>query len=101
MHRGGVRIVVGGGRDELSQRMRERIEEAIARTSRNTNGVLNVCLNYGGRAEIVDAVRRVAAEGLKPDQVDEAAIAALLYNPDLPDPDLLIRTASEHRACHL
>ena len=97
MHRRGVRIVVSGSRDELSQRMRERIEEAIARTSRNTNGVLNVCLNYGGRAEIVDAVRRVAAEGLKPDQVDEAAIAARLYNPDLPDPDLIIRTAGEHR----
>jgi undecaprenyl diphosphate synthase len=97
MHRRGVRIVVSGSRDELSQRMRERIEEAIARTSRNTNGVLNVCLNYGGRAEIVDAVRRVAAEGLKPDQVDEAAIAARLYNADLPDPDLIIRTAGEHR----
>src|SRR5256886_13549061 len=65
MHRRGVRIVVSGRRDELSQRMRERIDEAIARTSRNTNGVLNVCLNYGGRAEIVDAVRRIAAEGLK------------------------------------
>ena len=97
MHRRGVRIVVSGRRDELSQRMRERIDEAIARTSRNTNGVLNVCLNYGGRAEIVDAMRRIAAEGLKPEQVDEAAIAARLYNPDLPDPDLIIRTAGEHR----
>jgi len=97
MHRRGVRIVVCGRRDELSQRMRERIDEAIARTSRNTNGVLNVCLNYGGRAEIVDAMRRIAAEGLKPEQVDEAAIAGRLYNPDLPDPDLIIRTAGEHR----
>ena len=97
MHRRGVRIVVSGRRDELSQRMRERIDEAIARTSRNANGVLNVCLNYGGRAEVVDAMRRVAAEGLKPEQVDEAAIAARLYNPDLPDPDLIIRTAGEHR----
>jgi len=97
MHRRGVRIVVSGRRDELSQRMRERIDEAIARTSRNTTGVLNVCLNYGGRAEIVDAVRRIAAEGLRPEQVDEVAIAARLYNPDLPDPDLIIRTAGEHR----
>src|SRR5262249_17326816 len=97
MHRRGVRIVVSGRRDELSQRMRERIDEAIARTARNTNGVLNVCLNYGGRAEIDDAVRRVVAEGVATDQVDEAAIAGRLYNPGLPDPDLIIRTAGEHR----
>src|SRR5438477_1457547 len=97
MHRRGVRIVVSGRRDELSARMRERIDEAIARTAANRNGVLNVCLNYGGRAEIVDAVRRMLADGLRPDQVDEAAITARLYNPDLPDPDLIIRTAGEHR----
>lgn len=97
MHRRGVRIVVSGRRDELSPRMRERIDEAIARTARNTNGVLNVCLNYGGRAELVDAVRKIAADGLQPAQIDEAAIAARLYNPDLADPDLLIRTAGEHR----
>ena len=97
MHRRGVRIVVSGRRDELSARMRERIDEAIARTAANRNGVLNVCLNYGGRAEIVDAVRRMLADGLRPDQVDEAAITTRLYNPDLPDPDLIIRTAGEHR----
>src|SRR5262249_42787187 len=66
-------------------------------TARNTNGVLNVCLNYGGRAEIVDAVRRIVADGLAPEHVDEAGIAARLYNPELPDPDLIIRTAGEHR----
>jgi len=97
MHRRGVRIVVSGRRDELSGRMRERIDEAIARTAGNRNGVLNVCLNYGGRAEIVDAVRRLLADGLRPDQVDEGSLGARLYNPDLPDPDLIIRTAGEHR----
>ncbi len=97
MHRRGVRIVVSGRRDELSQRMRDRIDEAIARTAGNRNGVLNVCLNYGGRAEIVDAVKRAIADGLRSDQVDEQAISERLYNPDLPDPDLIIRTAGEHR----
>jgi undecaprenyl diphosphate synthase len=97
MHRRGVRIVVSGRRDELSPRMRERLDEAIARTARNTNGVLNVCLNYGGRAEIVDAIRKLVADGTPADQVDENAIGARLYNPDLPDPDLIIRTAGEHR----
>ena len=97
MHRRGVRIVVSGRRDGLSQRMRDRIDEAMARTARNTNGVLNVCLNYGGRAELVDSVRRLVEEGVPPDKIDEAAIASHLYNPDLPDPDLIIRTAGESR----
>ena len=97
MHRRGVRIVVSGRRDGLSSRMRDRIEEAVARTAENKNGVLNVCLNYGGRAEIVDSVCRLIEEGVPPDQVDEAAISARLYVPDLPDPDLIIRTAGESR----
>ena len=97
MHRRGVRIVVSGRRDGLSPRMRDRIEEAVARTARNTNGVLNVCLNYGGRAELVDAVRRLVREGVPADQIDESAIASRLYVPDLPDPDLIIRTAGESR----
>ena len=97
MHRRGVRIVVSGRRDELSRKMRERIDEAMERTARNTNGVLNVCLNYGGRAELVDAVRRLVADGVAPNDIDEAAIARRLYVPELPDPDLIIRTAGERR----
>jgi undecaprenyl diphosphate synthase len=97
MHRRGVRIVVSGRRDELSPKMRERIDEAIERTARNTNGVLNICLNYGGRAELVDAVRRLVADGVPPQEVDEASITSRLYVPDLPEPDLIIRTAGERR----
>jgi undecaprenyl diphosphate synthase len=97
MHRRGVRIVFSGRRGDLSPRMRDRIDEAVRRTAANTNGVLNVCLNYGGRAEIADAVKRLVAEGVPVDQVDEAAITSRLYNPDLPDPDLIIRTAGESR----
>jgi undecaprenyl diphosphate synthase len=97
MHRRGVRIVFSGRGEELSPRMRERIDQAVRRTANNTNGVLNVCLNYGGRAEIVDAVKKLVADGVEPSQIDEAAIASRLYNPDLPDPDLIIRTAGESR----
>jgi undecaprenyl diphosphate synthase len=97
MHRRGVRIVFSGRAEDLSPRMRDRISEAVTRTADNKNGVLNVCLNYGGRAEIVDAVKKLVAEGLEPGQIDEAAIAARLYNPGLPDPDLIIRTAGEQR----
>jgi undecaprenyl diphosphate synthase len=97
MHRRGVRIVVSGRRDELSTKMRERIDKALERTAGNTNGVLNICLNYGGRAEIVDAVRCLVADGVPSGEVDEAAITERLYVPDLPEPDLIIRTAGERR----
>jgi undecaprenyl diphosphate synthase len=97
MHRRGVRIVVSGRRDELSSRMRERIEEAMRRTANNTNGVLNVCLNYGGRAEIVDAVKKLMSDRVGIAEVDEAAISARMYQPELPAPDLIIRTAGERR----
>jgi undecaprenyl diphosphate synthase len=97
MDRRGVRILFSGRRDDLSPVMNRRIEEAMARTADNTNGLLNVCLNYGGRAEIVDAARRLIADGVPPDEVDEAAISARVYQPQLPDPDLIIRTAGEHR----
>ena len=97
MHRRGVRIVVSGRREGLSPRMVERIEEAMARTANNANGVLNVCLNYGGRAEIVDAVRKLIKDGVPANAVDEDAISSRMYNPELPDPDLIIRTAGEKR----
>jgi undecaprenyl diphosphate synthase len=92
-----IRIVVSGRREELSTAMRSRIEEAVRQTAGNRSGVLNVCLNYGGRAELVDAVRRLVSDGLGPQDVDERAIAGRLYVPDLPDPDLVIRTAGEQR----
>jgi undecaprenyl diphosphate synthase len=97
MHRRGVRILVSGRREELSPRMRNRIEEAMERTRHNTNGILNVCLNYGGRAEIVDAVKKLIGDGVAARDVDEGAISARTYQPELADPDLIIRTAGEHR----
>jgi undecaprenyl diphosphate synthase len=97
IHSRGIRIVVSGRREELSGRMQERIRDAEQRTSQNRQGTLNVCLNYGGRAELVDAARALVAAGLGPDQVDEQALASRLYQPELPDVDLIIRTAGESR----
>lgn len=97
MDRRGVRILFSGRREDLSPVMSRRIDEAMDRTRHNTNGVLNVCLNYGGRAEIVDAVRKLVGDGVAPQEIDEAAIASHMYQPELPDPDLIIRTAGEHR----
>jgi len=93
----GIRIVVSGRRSELSQKMQERIVAAETRTAPNDHGVLNVCLNYGGRAELVDAVRALIESGASAANVDEKAIAARLYQPQLPDVDLIIRTAGESR----
>jgi undecaprenyl diphosphate synthase len=97
IHARGVRIVVSGRRWELSGSMQKQIAEAEARTADSRNGVLNVCLNYGGRAELVDAVRSMMAAGVRPEEVDEPTLAGHLYHPELPDPDLIIRTAGESR----
>jgi undecaprenyl diphosphate synthase len=97
IHSRGIRIVVSGRRQELSPRMRERIDEAERKTAENPNGTLNVCLNYGGRAELVDAVRALIESGASAADVDEKALAARLYQPQLPDVDLIIRTAGESR----
>jgi len=92
-----VRLEVIGRLGELSPALQRSIAGAVAATSNCANGVMTLAFNYGGRAEIVDAVKRVVGDGLAPDQVDEAAIASRLYAPRHPDPDLLIRTGGELR----
>ncbi len=97
LHQNGVRIRVIGRRERLSARLCRLVEEAEARTRENTRGALNVAINYGGRAEIVDAVRALARAGQDLRQLDEETLAAHLYTAGLPDPDLIIRTAGELR----
>jgi len=92
-----VRLQVIGRLHELSPGLQRSIAGAVEATSKCTHGVMTLAFNYGGRAEIVDAVRRIVGDGLAPDAVDEAAIASRLYAPDHPDPDLLIRTGGELR----
>ena len=92
-----IRLEVIGRTQELSTDVQHELHVAIERTSRNTGTVLTIALNYGGRAEIVDAVRAALAQGLQPDDVDEATFARLLYTNGRPDPDLLIRTSGEMR----
>ncbi len=95
--RQGVRVQLLGRIDELSGDLRASIEEALAATSEGTRMTLNVCFNYSGRSEIVDAVRQCIADGLAGEDLTEEALAARLYAPDLPDPDLLIRTGGDQR----
>jgi len=93
----GVRLKVIGRLGELSERLQQSIAGAVKATSGGTHGTMTLAFNYGGRAEIVDAVRRLVDDRVSSADVDEAALAKRLYAPDHPDPDLLIRTGGELR----
>jgi len=99
--RNGVRLNVIGQTERLPRLLRSRLERTIARTAGGTEGVLTLALSYGSRAEITDAARHLAEEvkagRLEPKDITEAMLAARLYTADLPDPDLVIRTAGEKR----
>jgi undecaprenyl diphosphate synthase len=96
-----VRLVHAGRRQRLAPDVLAILDESIALTARNDGMTLCLAISYGGRAELVDATRalatRVQRGELQPDAIDEAAISAALYQPAMPDPDLLIRTAGELR----
>lgn len=92
-----VRIRVLGRREGLRPSIQRAIEQAEAQTENNTAMTFAICLNYGGRPEITDAVKRIVRDGLSPEEVTEEAIASRLYWSDMPDPDLVIRTSGEER----
>lgn len=99
--RNNVRVTIIGSREGLDDGMRRLIADVEAKTAANTGLNLVVAFNYGGKAEIASAVRRiaeaVAAGELKPEQVDEAAIARELYTAGMPEPDIIVRTSGERR----
>jgi undecaprenyl diphosphate synthase len=98
LHERGVRIRFAGRRDwRVPKRLLRRMDEALDQTRRNRTMTLTIAFNYGGRAEIVDAVKALVADGVTPDKVDEKAIRRHLYDPEMPDPDLVIRTSGEYR----
>jgi undecaprenyl diphosphate synthase len=94
----GVRVRFIGRRDwRLPRGVVRSMEDGMERTRGNRNLTLTFAFNYGGRAEIVDAVRALVAEGTPANKIDEKAIRRHLYAPDMPDPDLVIRTSGEYR----
>ena len=97
LHRNNIRFRVIGQRDRLSPEIRDELAMGEARTAGNTGMLFNIALNYGGRAEIVDAARRAIREGISADALDETTFESLLYTAGQPDPDLLIRTSGEMR----
>lgn len=93
LHDYNIKIVVSGLRDNLSKDVLKCIDNVVELTKNNTDGVLNVCLNYGGRREIVDAVNKIKEANIT---VTEETFGKYLYN-DLPDLDFVIRTSGEER----
>jgi undecaprenyl diphosphate synthase len=97
----GVRVRAIGRLEMLRPHLQSAVRDLVKRTEANTEMVLTFALSYSGRTELVDAVRRLAraveAGQLEPEAIDEKALHMHLYAPDLPDPDLLIRTGGERR----
>ena len=93
----GVRVRFIGRRDRAPENLRRRMVAMEDRTELNTRLNLWVAFDYGGRAELVEVARRIVESGVEPDEIDENVFAANLYAPELPDPDLLIRTSGELR----
>lgn len=93
----GVQIRHIGELEGIPPGLQRKIRKAVAMTRHNRCLILNVALNYGGRDEIVRALRRIVAEGVPPEAIDEALIDRYLYTASLPNPDLIIRTSGEQR----
>lgn len=101
LNENGIRLRAIGRLDQLPAHSREALERGIELTSDNKSGNLILALNYGGRSEICDAAARIARDAANgkiiPENVDESVFAQYLYAPDIPDPDLMIRTSGELR----
>ncbi|NNE74608.1 MAG: di-trans,poly-cis-decaprenylcistransferase [Acidimicrobiales bacterium] len=98
LHERGVRMRFVGRRDwRVPKRLLRRMDESIELTENNKVMTLTIAFNYGGRAEIVDAVREIVAEGTAANKITEKTIAKHLYDPEMPEPDLMVRTSGEFR----
>ena len=95
--RRGIELRFSGRLHDLSTALQDQIRQANERTRVSARAILNIAINYGGRQEIVDAIRELARDGTDLTQLDEASVADHLYTRGLPDPDLVIRTAGEMR----
>ena len=93
-----VRVRVIGRRDwRVPRRLLRHIDESVEMTRKNQAMTLTLAFNYGGRAEIIDAVKAMMVAGVPAGKVSEKALRAHLYDPEMPDPDLVVRTSGEHR----
>jgi undecaprenyl diphosphate synthase len=81
----------------VPRRILRRIDETLELTRNNTTMTVSMAFNYGGRAELVDAMRRMLEDGVKPDKLNEKTVRRYLYDPTMPDPELMVRTSGEYR----
>ncbi len=97
----GIRLKTIGRTEQLSDSIRRNLNAAIQKTAHNKSGTLVLALSYGGRAEIVDAVKKIVKEAndgkINSKDIDEVRFSRYLYDPEIPDPDLMIRTSGEYR----
>ncbi len=97
LHEKGVRLFHLGKADSLSEELQTKVNRAIELTKNNTGITLSIAFDYGGRAEILDAARRIVRDGIRPEDITESLFSSYLYTPNVPEPDLIIRTAGEMR----
>ncbi|MBN4047598.1 di-trans,poly-cis-decaprenylcistransferase, partial [Acidimicrobiaceae bacterium AH-315-P05] len=94
----GVRIKFAGRRNwRVPKRVIKRQDESIELTKNNRRMTLTMAFNYGGRAEIIDAVKAMVADGVEPDKITEKRLRGYFYDPEMPDPDVMVRTSGEFR----
>jgi undecaprenyl diphosphate synthase len=93
----GVKVNFFGRREDFDKDLQESMLRAVEKTKNNTKGVLNICLSYGGRDEIVRAFKKILAQGIKSSEINEDLINKNIDSAGLPDPDLIIRTSGEQR----
>ncbi len=86
-----------GRRDRVPTILRKVLEKIESETAKNTKYILNICIDYGGRDELIRTFKKLLAKGVKPSKIDEAMVEANLETAGIPDPDLLIRTSGEQR----
>jgi len=96
-HSENIRLVVSGRIEKFPNKLQDYINRAVKMTRKNTRGIVNICLNYGGRLEIVDAVKKIVKKGIPALKITNKTIRDNLYVPEIPDPDLIIRTSGERR----
>lgn len=96
-HKAGIRVVILGRREGLSDSVIKAFEKTEEKTKDNTRGTLALCVNYGGQEELVDAFKVLQAQNIQSKEITKKLIESALYHPEVPDIDLLVRTSGEHR----
>jgi undecaprenyl diphosphate synthase len=96
-HKANIRILIVGRKENVPKSVLKAIERTEEKTAHNTKGTLVLCFNYGGKPELVDAVKKIIASDVAPEDITEQTINDSLYGAEIPDIDLLIRTSGEQR----